>query len=390
MAKNQDGAGMTASLERIRRCQEILNDFVRAASEIRQLRPLLQVACVQAARGIGIKHTKVMRYRPAKGDLLVEAGIGWKPGMVGRTTLGTDIASAPGRALQSRQPVRIDDLPNDPEYRYPPSLCEHGIISVLNVPIGMDGAVWGVLEVDSDTPRHFNQDDLVFLSAMGGILGLAIQSIHRDESAMDIAAKANLEIEQQRMLMRELAHRDKNDFQMIIAILLIQMDKQRDPEAVRGLKLSIDRVSAISMAHDQLAMRPGQLTIDIATYLQALCGNLGHRSEGVAIETHFDSIEITHERAVALGLITNELVTNAIKYAFPDSKGTIRVEFTADHADGQGHLIVADDGIGMGAARPGSSGLKLVEGLAGQIGGTVEREAVDRGTTFRISFLLMR
>ncbi|CAO3432100.1 hypothetical protein [Azospirillum doebereinerae] len=381
---------MTASLERIRLCQEILNDFARAASETRQLRPLLQVACVQAARGIGIAHTKVMRYRPAKGDLLVEAGVGWKPGMVGRTTLGTDIASAPGRALQSSQPVRIDDLPNDPEYRYPPSLCEHGIISVLNVPVSVDGAVWGVLEVDSDTPRHFSRDDLVFLSAMAGVLGLAIQSIERDESAKASAIRADIEIEQQRMLMRELAHRDKNDFQMIISILLMQMHKQQDLEAVQGFKLAIDRVSAISLAHDQLAMRPGQPTIDVANYLQALCGNLAHRSEGVAIETALESTEITHERAVALGLITNELATNAIKHAFPDGKGTIRVELTADPAGGQGCLILADDGIGMAAARPGGSGLHLIKALSGQIGGTVQREGTERGTAFRISFLLVR
>ncbi|HYH22655.1 MAG TPA: GAF domain-containing protein [Azospirillum sp.] len=390
MTKKPDDAPTAAQLERVRRYQEILNDFGRAVLETKQLNQLLHLACVQSARGIGIKHTKVMRYRPAKGDLLVEAGVGWKPGVVGHTRLGTDVASAPGRALQSRQPVRVDDLPNDPAFRYSPSLRDHGIVSVLNVPVAMDGVVWGVLEVDSDIPRHFAEDDVVFLSALANILSLAIQGILHEKRAEDATARALRDAERQKMLMRELAHRDKNDFQMVIAILLMQMGKQQDPEAVRGFKHCIDRVSAISMAHDQLAMRPDQPTIDIAAYLEALCGNLRHRNGGIGVETRIDSAQLTHERAVSLGLITNELVTNALKYAFPDGKGTVRVEFTADPDSGQGCLIVADDGIGLGPPRQGSSGLTLVRGLAQQIGGSVEQEPVEHGTTFRICFLMVR
>ncbi|NUB25637.1 GAF domain-containing protein [Azospirillum brasilense] len=360
MATTSEDHQAASQLERVRRYQVILNDFGRAASETKLLGQLLHLACVQAARGIGIKHTKVLRYRPSKGDLLVDAGVGWKPGVVGQTTFGTDIASPPGRALQSRQPVRIDDLPNNPEFRYPPSLREQGIVSVLNVPVTVDAVLWGVLEVDSETPRDFSQDDIVFLSAMANILGLALGGMLHQKLAEDTAARAVREAERQKMLMRELAHRDKNDFQMVISILLMQMSKQDDEQAVRGFKHAIDSVSAISMAHDQLAMRPDQPTIDVATYLEALCGNLRHRGQDIAIETKLDRAELTHERAVSLGLITNELVTNALKYAFPDGKGTVRVEFTADQEIGQGCLVVADDGVGMGKPREGSSGLRLV------------------------------
>jgi len=291
--------------------------------------------------------------------------------------------------LQSRQPVRIDDLPNNPEFRYPPSLREQGIVSVLNVPVTVDAVLWGVLEVDSETPRDFSQDDIVFLSAMANILGLALGGMLHQKLAEDTAARAVREAERQKMLMRELAHRDKNDFQMVISILLMQMSKQDNEQAVRGFKHAIDSVSAISMAHDQLAMRPDQPTIDVATYLEALCGNLRHRGQDIAIETKLDRAELTHERAVSLGLITNELVTNALKYAFPDGKGTVRVEFTADQEIGQGCLVVADDGVGMGKPREGSSGLRLVEGLAQQVGGSVEQEPMEHGTQFRIWFLLV-
>lgn len=389
MSDDPSPPDMNDRIERIRCYQRILDDFGRIACDTKRLGQLLHIACVQAARGIGIGHTKVMRYRPTMGDLLVEAGVGWKPGVVGQTKLAIDIASPPGRALQSRQPVRIDDLPNDRDFRWSGMLRDHGIVSVLNTPIAADGIVWGVLEVDSEVLRHFGEDDVVFLSAMANILGLAIQGILAEKHAEDAAARFMRESERQRMLMRELVHRDKNDFQTIMSILIMQKAKERDPERALALTHVMDRVAAISMAHDQLALRPEQATVDIAAYLQALCGNLRHRREDITIETKVESLELTHERTVSLGLITNELVTNAIKYAFPNGPGTILVEFSADRESGQGTLVVTDDGVGMGAARPGSSGLALVRGLARQIGGTMEQVPVERGTRFHIGFLLL-
>jgi two-component system, sensor histidine kinase PdtaS len=387
---NVDDAQTAKQLERVRRYQEILNDFGSAASDTRQLKQLIQVACVQAARGIGIKHTKVLRYRPGAGDLLIEAGVGWNPGVVGHTKLGIDISSPPGRTLQSRQAVQVDDLPNDPQYRYSPVLREHGIVSVLNMPIVVEGTIWGVLEVDAETPHHFGRDDVVFLYALANQLGLALVGMLRQKDAEDAAAQALREAEQQRVLMRELVHRDKNDFQMVVSMLLLEMGKQHDPDAVRVFEHIIDRVLAVSMVHDQLAMRPGRQTVDIAVYLEALCGNLRHRSVDIEIETRLDNAELTRERAVSLGLITNELVTNAIKHAFPNGKGTVWVKCSADEENGQGCLVVADNGVGTGPPRPGSSGLSLVKSLAQQIGGTFEQVPQETGTMFRVCFLLVR
>ncbi len=144
---------------RIRRYGEILAEFARMAPEAGTIDRLSQLACVQAARGIGIGHSKVLRHRPEAGDLLMVAGIGWNPGVVGRTTLGTDLASPSGQTFQTRQTVVLDDAPHDPESRYSPLLRDHGILSLLNAPISVDGIVWGVLEVDSVVPRYFGPDD---------------------------------------------------------------------------------------------------------------------------------------------------------------------------------------------------------------------------------------
>ena len=93
-----------------------------------------------------------------------------------------------------------------------------------------------------------------------------------------------------------------------------------------------------------------------------------------------------HPLTVPLGLIVNELVTNALKYAFPDDQaGTIQVGFE-NLVQGEAVLYVRDDGIGMGPPRPGSSGTGLVRRLVQQLGGQLDREEVQQGTGFAITF----
>jgi two-component sensor histidine kinase len=378
-----------SDLDRAARYQEILIDFSRMVSESGDLQRLLQLTTLQAARGIGIRHTKLMRYRQEHGDLLIVAGVDWSPGVVGHVTVGTDVRSPAGCALQSRQPVTVEDLPNNPEFRYPPVLRDHGIVAALNVPVAVDGTVWGVLEVDSEVSRHFGQMDINFLLVMANILGSAIHSRQGLEAATSVGAEAVLVLTQYKTLFRELLHRDKNDFQLIVSILLMQKRKHQDPEAKRGFDHVIDRVSAISLAHDQLSTREGRGSIELADYLGALCGNLGQRREEITVHADLDRAELTHDRAVPLGLMINELVTNALKHAFPDSRpGAVRVTFRAD-PNGEGHVSVADDGVGMGPSRPGSSGTDLVRALARQIGGTVVYDTSEQGTTANILFPLV-
>ena len=126
----------------------------------------MQHACAQISRVTHIKHTKVLRYRPRNGDLLIIAGVGWKPGVVGTATLPMDAASPPGRSIQTGAAVAVEDFANDTEFRVSPLLREHGIVALLNVPIMIDGQSWGVLEVDANKPRAFDEGDIGFLTAL--------------------------------------------------------------------------------------------------------------------------------------------------------------------------------------------------------------------------------
>jgi two-component sensor histidine kinase len=151
----------------------------------------------------------------------------------------------------------------------------------------------------------------------------------------------------------------------------------------------MDRVHAIALAHDQLALRGNAGEVDLGDYLRALCANIDPQREGVAIEVDVSrGLLLPLDRAVPAGLIVNELVTNSLKYACDEAGGVIRVAFTADTDQGEAYLTVEDSGRGMESPRASGLGLALVAAFAQQLGGTADREEVEKGTRTRVSFPL--
>jgi GAF domain-containing protein len=278
---------------RVRRYQEILTDFGRMAPDTSDISRLLQLACVQAARH---RHHSFQdpALPPRGGDLLIVAGAGWKPGVVGQASLESNLASPPGHALQTRQSVVIDDVPNDPEFRYAPVLRDHGIVSALNTPISVDGSVRGVLEVDSETPRYFGPDDTRVLSGLANILGLALHGRFGLTRAAEAAADATLALARDRTLLAELRHCSKNDLQLVLSMLVLQKRKQEDEQARRGFDHLLNRLPAISIAHDQLASSGEAGKVELAEYLRSLCGNLAQRRKNIEIVADLVPVELPH------------------------------------------------------------------------------------------------
>jgi two-component sensor histidine kinase len=129
--------------------------------------------------------------------------------------------------------------------------------------------------------------------------------------------------------------------------------------------------------------------VDFGDYLGALCANIDPHREGVAIEVDVSApLFLSLDRAVPAGLIVNELVTNSLKYAFDDAGGVIRVSFGTDPDRGEAHLVVEDNGRGMGAPREGGLGLTLVDAFTRQLGGKTTREDVEKGTRTKVCFPL--
>jgi two-component sensor histidine kinase len=378
-----------ATLSRVLQYQRALVAFSRIVSEAMPTDRLLHHVCAHVSGVMRIKHTKVLHYRPGTGDLLIVAGVGWKPGVVGTVTLPLDNASPPGRAVQTGAPVIIDDLPHDPEFRLEPILRDHGIVSVLNVPVTMGGRPWGVLEVDAETPHCFDERDVDFLATCAHMLGTAMAWSDAEQRVL-AASQARIESDAVwTALIRELQHRVKNSWQIIISFLSLQRRKADSPAGRQAFTSVMERVHAISLAHDLLSPEQGISEVEFADYLHSLCTNIDPRNGNVTVMVDAAAATLPLDRAVPAGLIVNELVTNAFKYAFDEGQpGRIAVQFTTQPDTSEACITVEDDGKGMGPQREGGLGLSLVDAFTRQLNGRLERDPVEKGTRTRLCFPL--
>jgi GAF domain-containing protein len=179
MAKNSDRQ-QASTLDEVRRHIRVFADLGRVAGETNDENRFLDQVVVQVARAVEIDHVKVLRFRRRESDLLIVAGFGWKEGVVRSATLPADLRSPPGRSFQTALPVVVKNLQAQDDFILSGLLQEHGIVSLVNVPVLIEGAAWGVLEVDSTRPRDFSQDTIEFLTATAALIGAFLQG-HGDE-----------------------------------------------------------------------------------------------------------------------------------------------------------------------------------------------------------------
>ena len=174
--------------------------------------------------------------------------------------------------------------------------------------------------------------------------------------------------EQIAMLMQELTHRVKNSLQSIAAMVMIEARGHKSGEGKAALERVSHRIAALGQLYSKLSKSDTVESVDAAIYLDELCRDLmasvqraGNSS--IVLKTDIESELLPTDHAIPIGLIVNELVTNALKYAFPsETRGTVTV--TLKRFPGELRLTVADDGNGFDARRADSGlGGRLVSGL---------------------------
>jgi PAS domain S-box-containing protein len=186
-------------------------------------------------------------------------------------------------------------------------------------------------------------------------------------------------------LLQELGHRIKNSLQIIVAMVSLEARNHKSGEGKAALERVLHRIAALGRLYSMLGETNSVEEVDAASYLEALCRDLiesvqKENGTSIALETDIESEPLPVDRAIPLGLIVNELVTNAVKYAFPsETRGTVLV--TLKRIPGELRLMVSDDGKGVDPRRADSGlGGRLVETFARQLGGQVERESSNKGT----------
>ncbi len=215
----------------------------------------------------------------------------------------------------------------------------------------------------------------------------------RDVTERKAAEARAREALRQEMLLKEIHHRVKNNLQVISSLLYLQSTYVQDPSTVAILTESQSRVKSIALIHEKLYRSHSLEKLAFSEYVQDLLGEMIRtyrvQQEGIVLQADVREVFLGIDTAVPCGLIINELVSNSLKHAFPETKkGLVSIRLLPV-AGGKYELTVSDNGVGL---PPGfdwresrSLGLKLVVDLTKQLDGAIEVEP-GRGTTFRITF----
>ena len=215
----------------------------------------------------------------------------------------------------------------------------------------------------------------------------------RDELEVKVqkrTAQIQASLQEKEVLLKEIHHRVKNNLQLISSMMRLQSGKMEDANMLHVFKESQDRVKTMARIHEELYRSKDLARIDFAQYVQGLTTNLVRSfGSGIKLIVDINDIYFGIDTAIPCGLIINELVSNCLKYAFPEGKqGEIRIGLRTNGSD-QFTLTVRDNGVGfpvdLNFQKTNSLGLQLVNTLAKQLRGTIQLDR-DSGTAFAITF----
>ncbi len=227
---------------------------------------------------------------------------------------------------------------------------------------------------------------LAFTAGAGTLLALLALTLYRNNQRRKqtnlLLAAQNEQIElksnQNELLLKEIHHRVKNSLQTISSLLHLQSAHIKDEDVRQAMAEGQHRVESMALIHQKLYQRDNLAAIEMRDYLQHLVQSLIDTFDADPERIRFDldmpELELDVDTAVPMGLIVNELITNSLKYAFPEGReGTITVRLRK--TESQLELLVADDGVGKANTATGTSfGSQLVRLLTAQLGGTISQD----------------
>ncbi len=192
-------------------------------------------------------------------------------------------------------------------------------------------------------------------------------------------------------LLQETHHRVKNNLAVVAGMLQLQWLQEDDPEVIKSLQESTNRIKAVAGIHQQLYQSDNLENVALGENIQSLASNLISTMETdtqIELEGECDTVYLDISQTLPCSLIANEVVTNAIKHAFEGrDKGLITFRLKEDNGNIQ--LSISDNGIGLPddfEDRKGSLGMNLIDTLSSQLGGEYDFNSTNQGTTFTLRF----
>lgn len=310
-----------------------------------------------------------------------------------------------GKVAQHGQPMFISDYTNWDEKL--DIFADSAIRRILGIPLKVAGLVIGVLNISSfQKTEPYTQEEIRLASLFADQAAIAIENTrlletaqHEIEERKQVTEALKASLAEKEIMLREIHHRVKNNLNVIIALLDLQQDSSKMSEAKPLFNELKSRVRTMALVHENLYRSADLGRVDFTSYLRTLADYLlATYATQLPIQMEIDipPIPMSIDTAIPCGLIVNELVTNAIKYAFPIEQWTphsdseecwIRIQLKEEND--QFVLSVSDNGVGIPPdinwQATNTLGLLLVTTLTNQLNGKIEK-APGKGTTFFIRF----
>ena len=282
-------------------------------------------------------------------------------------------------AARTRETVLLDDAQVANPYSTDAYFLGRRCRSILCVPLLKQAELFGLLYLENNlTPHVFTAERIALLELLGGQAALSLESAS---------------LEEKDALLKEVHHRVKNNLQLISSLLSLQAAQIVDPVIADKFMDSRNRIRSVALVHENLYQAGNFSKIQMTSHVRSLCSHLSRAYSSLERNTELtievSDLHLDMNQAIACGLIINELVSNALKHAFPkDRAGHVRVGLQPSSGR-QRVLEVSDDGIGLppdlDIPNTSSLGLRLVQDLTEQLHGTLAVKR-DPGTTFTITF----
>ena len=227
--------------------------------------------------------------------------------------------------------------------------------------------------------------------ANGKIVGV-IESVKDVTERKRDAERIKKSLREKEILLREIHHRVKNNLQVISGLLRIQAKELKDETAREAFEQSRQRIFSMALVHDKLYRSQDFSAIQLDKYIETMAKNVliaNNLNRRIELIFNLEPADLPLDKAVPLGLILNEILTNAIKYAFPDSKKG-KVKFCLKKkGEGNLEIIIKDNGVGLpeniAGMEEGTLGMQLIKLLVDQIEGKLTINSI-KGTEYILRF----
>ncbi|MFN6480122.1 sensor histidine kinase [Nostoc sp. DedQUE07] len=215
--------------------------------------------------------------------------------------------------------------------------------------------------------------------------------VRRERKQAEEQIKASLQ--EKEVLLKEIHHRVKNNLQIISSLLNLQAEYLKDNQALEVFKDSQNRIESMALIHEKLYQSQDLARINFADYIQDLVTNLFYsynvNSSAITLKMNVEEVFLAIDAAIPCGLIINELISNSLKYAFPQTEGgEISIDFRFDGVNLY-ILAISDNGVGFAQNfdfhNTESLGLRLVKGLTHQLKGNIDFSS-NNGVKYKIIF----